>query len=62
MSQWPTWATEPVVVVPWDPAWTSLAQDLIADLDVLLEPWLHGNIQHVGARRCRICRPSRSST
>jgi hypothetical protein len=62
VSEWPTWATERVVVVPWDPAWSALARELKADLDPRLARWLDGRIEHVGSTSFRGSRPSRSST
>lgn len=49
MSEWPTWATERVVVVPWSPAWSSRGRELTADLNGLLDRWLDGRIEHVGS-------------
>jgi GrpB-like predicted nucleotidyltransferase (UPF0157 family) len=49
VSDWPTWATERVIIVPWDPAWSSRAHELAADLGPRLGRWLDGRIEHVGS-------------
>jgi GrpB-like predicted nucleotidyltransferase (UPF0157 family) len=48
-DSWPACATEPIAVVPPDPTWQSQAADLIVSLRPLLEPWLDGDIEHVGS-------------
>lgn len=45
----PSWATEPVRLVEADPFWADLARRLRADLAHRLEPWLDGDVQHVGS-------------
>lgn len=47
-QNWPAWATEPVEVVEWDPSWLDRADNLRLDLQQL-EPWLDGQVQHVGS-------------
>jgi GrpB-like predicted nucleotidyltransferase (UPF0157 family) len=48
-SEWPSWASEHVVVVDHEPAWAGTG---IAERDLLqplLQPWLAGDIEHVGS-------------
>lgn len=40
---------EPVEVVEWDPSWLDRADELRLDLQQRLEPWLNGQVQHVGS-------------
>jgi GrpB-like predicted nucleotidyltransferase (UPF0157 family) len=42
-----------VVVVPYDPSWSELFAAERAELEVALEPWLHGGIHHVGSTAVR---------
>jgi GrpB-like predicted nucleotidyltransferase (UPF0157 family) len=49
VSEWPPWATERVLVVPWDPDWSSKAAEIVADLTPRLEPWLEGPVEHIGS-------------
>lgn len=46
---WPTWATQPVEIHDWTPAWAELAADLIGELESDLDRWLLGSIEHVGS-------------
>lgn len=46
---WPTWATQPVEIHDWTPAWAALATDLIGELESELDRWLVGTIEHIGS-------------
>lgn len=46
---WPAWATEPVEVVTYDPAWDEAGPAEGQRLQQLLAPWLAGNVEHVGS-------------
>jgi GrpB-like predicted nucleotidyltransferase (UPF0157 family) len=48
-GEWPAWATEPVRVEPFDPAWLGRAEGLCRDLRLRLAPWLDGEVEHVGS-------------
>ena len=48
-GQWPSWATEQVVVVDHDPAWAAQGTAERNLLQPLLQPWLTGDIEHVGS-------------
>jgi GrpB-like predicted nucleotidyltransferase (UPF0157 family) len=43
------WITEPILVVEYDPRWAARAHMLIERLTARLDPWLRGNIEHVGS-------------
>ena len=43
------WATEAVHVVAANPAWAEAGAAAAVELDVLLAPWLVGNVEHVGS-------------
>lgn len=45
----PPWADEPVEVVVADPCWPAVASALVRRLTPLLEPWLDGDVEHVGS-------------
>jgi GrpB-like predicted nucleotidyltransferase (UPF0157 family) len=49
MSEWPAWATEPVRIEDWSPAWAAHAAELIDSLQDVLDEWLAGPIHHVGS-------------
>jgi GrpB-like predicted nucleotidyltransferase (UPF0157 family) len=46
---WPTWATERVEVVGYDPSWATRGAQERQFLQELLAPWLHGHVEHVGS-------------
>lgn len=46
---WPAYATEPVEVVPPDPAWAGRAAREIVALRTALAPWLVDDVHHVGS-------------
>lgn len=46
---WPVWATEPVDVVEYDPAWAEAGTAERQRLQQLLAPWLTGAVEHVGS-------------
>jgi GrpB-like predicted nucleotidyltransferase (UPF0157 family) len=46
---WPTWATERVEVVDYDPSWAARGAQERQFLQELLTPWLRGNVEHVGS-------------
>lgn len=48
-EDWPTWATEKVEILDWDPSWAQRASELISDLDDSLARWLVGPIEHIGS-------------
>ena len=48
-SSWPDWATGPVVLVDYDPAWAGRGLHERALLQPLLRRWLTGDIEHVGS-------------
>lgn len=45
----PAWAYAPVQVIDPAPEWAKLGRVLVADLDVLLDPWRIGGVQHIGS-------------
>lgn len=49
MSEWPTWATEPVHIQPSDEGWQRRGAQLCEELDAVLARWLVGPTQHVGS-------------
>jgi GrpB-like predicted nucleotidyltransferase (UPF0157 family) len=48
-ADWPAWATERVEIVEPDSAWPRRASELIADVARRLDPWLDGEVEHVGS-------------
>jgi GrpB-like predicted nucleotidyltransferase (UPF0157 family) len=48
-SDWPAWATEPVVIVDYDQGWALQAAQERRRLRTLLGPWLVDDIHHVGS-------------
>lgn len=48
-QDWPAWATEPIDVVKYDPAWDQAGPAEGQRLQQLLAPWLAGNVEHVGS-------------
>jgi GrpB-like predicted nucleotidyltransferase (UPF0157 family) len=46
---WPTWATERIEVVDYDPTWAARGAQEQQLLQELLTPWLHGHVEHVGS-------------
>ncbi len=49
LGPWPTWATERVEIVRYDPSWPRRAALHIARLNRLLARWLTQPIEHVGS-------------
>ncbi len=49
MTGWPAWATEPVEVLPADPAWQITGAKEREDLEAALAPWLVLPVEHVGS-------------
>lgn len=45
----PAWAHAPVQVVDPAPEWAELGRGLVADLDVILDPWRIGSVEHIGS-------------
>ena len=48
-ERWPIWATEPVAISQYDPAWSDAGDQQCRELQHLLAPWATGNIEHVGS-------------
>jgi GrpB-like predicted nucleotidyltransferase (UPF0157 family) len=48
-ADWPSWATEPVTVVDYDPAWLQRGTHERDHLRQLLVPWLTDDVEHVGS-------------
>lgn len=46
---WPTWATEPVVIVPADATWQVRGEETRRRLEERLRPWLVQGAHHVGS-------------
>lgn len=49
VDEWPVWATEGVHVAAADPAWAEAGAVAAVELDVLLAPWVVGEVEHVGS-------------
>jgi len=48
-TTWPSWATEPITVVDYNPEWPQRAQNEREHLLQLLTPFLVGEIEHIGS-------------
>jgi GrpB-like predicted nucleotidyltransferase (UPF0157 family) len=48
-DDWPAWARQRVEVVAADPAWARRAAELATDLQMRLDRWLDGAVEHVGS-------------
>ncbi|MHA6630469.1 GrpB family protein [Pseudonocardia sichuanensis] len=48
-ANWPSWATEPISVVEYDPAWHHQGARERDQLQQLLAPWRTDDVEHVGS-------------